>query len=426
MLATVSAASANSVWFAGDATVADLRWKTGVIRIAISASLLRESANIKNDSDVAGAIKRSIETWSRVADLDLRQISSDKMSASPTGPAGDGVSLITIAQTPENVLLFAKDPEGAAATTRVFYNRRGLITEADIVLNPYQQFSTDGTIGTFDLESTLTHEIGHLLGLKHSDVLGSTMHANYAKNGVFGLQRFMSRTLSADDIAAVRAIYGPRGDDVMCCGSINGELSVPGKQTRTMEVWLEDQAGRVHGSSKVAPGGEFSFAGLNEGKYRLFAHETRRAKNAIPAQEIGTAVVASGETTTVNAKATSGVGDLEINYLGFNGQLSDMAVSVSPGRSYMVYLGGRNLDPRDISIAFTSPDLFVVPGTIRSLDYGDEITVVAFEVRVLARASNGEYSIYAESRSGYRRAVIGGLTVDNFTNPWSSLSTFDD
>src|SRR4030095_3804166 len=151
---------------------------------------------------------------------------------------GDGVSLITIAQTPENVLLFSKDTENAAATTRVFYSRRGMITEADIVLNPYEQFSTDGTLGTFDLESTLTHEIGHLLGLSHSEVFGSTMHANYGKNGVFGSQRLISRTFAADDIAAVRALYGARGDDGECCGTIEGKLAVPGKPNRSIEVWI--------------------------------------------------------------------------------------------------------------------------------------------------------------------------------------------
>src|SRR5688500_18747810 len=224
-LAMASSVIANSALLAGDEAVTSLRWKAGPVRIAISASLLRESSNIKRQSDVAGAIARSLETWSRAADIEFSQVSTDKLSASPSGIAGDGVSLITIAQTPENVLLFAKDPENAAATTRVFYNR-GIITEADIVLNPYQQFSTDGTLGTFDLESTITHEIGHLLGLAHSSVLGSTMHSNYGKNGVFGLQNFSSRTLSADDLAAVRALYGVSDETVDCCGSIDGLVTV--------------------------------------------------------------------------------------------------------------------------------------------------------------------------------------------------------
>lgn len=425
-MAIASPAFANSVSLAGDSTLSELRWKSGIIRVSISASLLRESSNIKHDSDVAGAIKRSIDAWSRVAAIDLRQTTSEKLSASAAGPAGDGVSLITIAQTPENVLLFAKDPEGAAATTRVFYNRRGLITEADIVLNPYQQFSTDGTLGTFDLESTLTHEIGHLLGLRHSEVLGSTMHANYGKNGVLGVQRFSSRTLSAADIATVRAIYGARGADTECCGSVDGRLSIPGKQGRTINVWIEDEGGRVQGSTRASSGGDFGFAGLTAGKYRVFAHELSRAKNALPAQEIGSLVIVPGETTTVAAKGVAGAGDFEVNYLGANGQLSEMAVALSPGRSHTIYLGGRNLDPKDLSITFTSPDISFVPGTIRSLDYGDEISVVAFEIRVSPRAANGEYSIYAESRSGYRRALIGGLAVDNFAYPWASFTAFDD
>src|SRR5215218_2170698 len=226
LLAAASAAFANSVSLVGEEGITNLRWKAGVVRIAVSSSMLRENPNIKRDSDVAGAIKRSIDAWTAVANIEIHESSSDKQNASPAGSAGDGVSLITIAGTPENVLLFAKDPENAAATTRVFYNKRGTITEADIVLNPYIQFSTDGTIGTFDLESTLTHEIGHLLGLPHSLVFGSTMHANYGKNGVFGLQNFTSRTLSADDIAAIRAIYGSKSEDSECCGSIEGNISI--------------------------------------------------------------------------------------------------------------------------------------------------------------------------------------------------------
>ncbi|HVF31134.1 MAG TPA: matrixin family metalloprotease [Pyrinomonadaceae bacterium] len=426
-MAAISPVFAFSVPPTGDASIGELRWRAGVIRIAISPSLLRESSNIKSDSDVAGAIRRSIDSWSRVANVELRQVSSEKLSVSPSGPTGDGVSLITIAQTPENVLLFAKDPEGAAATTRIFYNRRGLITEADIVLNPYQQFSTDGTIGTFDLESTLTHEIGHLLGLPHSEVLGATMHASYGKNGIFGMQRLTSRTLATDDIASIRSIYGAR-EDSECCGRIDGKLLVPGKHARAIEVWVEDFFGRVHGSTKVGATGDFAFAGLREGKYRLFAHEPARTRNSIAAQEVGVASVTSGETSAVTAKVVTGGSqvDFGLTRLGFNGQLSQVAVAATPGRSYIVYLGGRNLDVKDISIGFNSPDLSVVQSSIRSLDYGEDISVVSFEVRVSARAKHGEYTLFAELRGSDRRAMIGGITVDNFFAPGSSFATFDD
>jgi hypothetical protein len=427
LMAAVASALANNVSLAGDEAVTNLRWKAGVIRIAISSSLLRDNPNIKRDSDVAGAIKRSIDAWSRVANIELQQVGSEKQSASPSGPAGDGVSLITIAATPENVLLFAKDPENAAATTRVFYNRRGTITEADIVLNPYQQFSTDGTLGSFDLESTLTHEIGHLLGLQHSSVFGSTMHANYGKNGLFGLQNFSSRTLSADDIAAVRAIYGSRSDDDdNCCGNVEGKLSLaPSKQPRNIEVWMEDSEGRVSSSGRTTTG-EFHFAGLMAGKYRVFAQESSKGRTASAVRNLGDVAVANAEIATLNQKLPAGLRDFDLNYLGFNGQLSEMAVSLSAGRSYTIYLGGRNLDPKRLSVSFTSPHITVVSGSLRSHDYGDDVSVVSLEIRIASRTPKGDYTIYAESDRGDRRAIVGGITVDNFANPWSSFANFEE
>jgi hypothetical protein len=425
MAAASTMALANSVSYAGDEGVTSLRWKTDVVRIAISSSLIRENPNIKTGSDVSAAVRRSIGAWSAVAHIEIQETSSDKQNASPAGVAGDGVSLITIAATPENVLLFSKDPENAAATTRVFYNKHGIITEADIVLNPYLQFSTDGTIGTFDLESTLTHEIGHLLGLEHSPVIGSTMHANYGKNGVFGLQSFTPRTLSADDIAAARAIYGVRSEESDCCGSIEGRLTVATKLSRTFDIWLEDSNGRVQASIRSTDG-EFRFSGLSPGKYRVFAQEGDLIKRVLAAHQIGEAIVVSGTTTTVNAKSVLGTRDFELNYLGFNGQLSEVAVSLSQGRTYVVYLGGKNLDPKKLSVTFTSPHLSVVPGSMRSLDYGEEVSVVSLEVKVSARASKGEYSIFAESERGARRAIIGGLTIDSFTNPWNTFATLQE
>ena len=416
-------AEANSV-LEPDGAESALRWRSGVIRIAISASLLRENPNIKKDSDVAGAIRRSIEAWSSVADVELVQAPSDKLSASPAGAIGDGVSLITIAATTENVLLFAKDPENAAATTRIFYNRRGLITEADIVLNPYQQFSTDGTLGTFDLESTLTHEIGHLLGLPHSLVYGSTMHENYGKNGVFGVQSFGSRTLSADDVASIRALYGVR-DDANCCGAISGRI-LGTKQPKNTHIWIEDLMGRVHGSTRLTAEGEFHFSGLMAGKYRVFGQETGQGRLRIAATHLGEATVVSGETSSVNAKLATGSRDLDVTYIGLNGQLSEMAVSLSAGRNYILYLGGRNLDPKKLTLNFTSPHISINPGTVRSHDYGDDLSVISFEVRVSPRAPRGEYSLYADSERGDRRALIGAISVDNTESSDTTTSGLDD
>src|SRR6478736_10281407 len=84
-LAAVVPGFANSVYLAGDEGVSNLRWKTGVVRISVSTSILRENPNIKHDSDVGGAIRRSLEAWSNVANVDFQQLNSDKQSASPSG-----------------------------------------------------------------------------------------------------------------------------------------------------------------------------------------------------------------------------------------------------------------------------------------------------------------------------------------------------
>lgn len=397
-----------------------LRWKNGAIRISLSSSLSRANQNIKADSDIAGAIERSFAAWERAGSPVFDLVWSDRQSVSAAGNSGDGISLITISQTPENLLLFSRDQGEISARTRVFFNGKNAITEADIVLNPYQQFSTDGSIGTFDLESTLTHEIGHLLGLEHSAVFGATMHDNYAKNGVFSLQSFSARTLSDGDIASLRGLYGVKDDPDNCCGRITGRILTTGKPARSIQVWAEDTAtGRVSAEASAAADGAFRLEGLPTGDYRLFAQGTAGTKGALPAENIGHYPVEKGRTVSVIKRIADRPGNTDLKYIGFNGQLSELAVTLNRGRSYTVLLGGKNLDTGKFAIEVKSPFLSIVPDSVTSYPHDNGLSVISFEIRVRPDTPPGEYSISIKGDNGERRTIIGGLTIEEFTNPWN-------
>ncbi len=67
-------------------------------------------------------------------------------------------------------------------------------------------WSASPGVGQLDYEAVVLHEVGHALGLTHSDVPGAVMLPNYSGQ----------RTLGADDIAGIRALYPP---DETCDGA---------------------------------------------------------------------------------------------------------------------------------------------------------------------------------------------------------------
>ncbi len=101
--------------------------------------------------------------------------------------------------------------EDALGVTRLRFDLErapGEIWDADIELNAVTERLAVGTpkLNEVDLDSLITHEMGHLLGLGHSLAAGATMMAGYEKGST------ELRSLSADDVAGICAIYPPGRD----------------------------------------------------------------------------------------------------------------------------------------------------------------------------------------------------------------------
>jgi matrixin len=407
-------------------TVHRLRWPKRTIQISFSNSLLTPGANIKPDSDVVGAAKRALARWASLANINFIVNWTSSTSVSPV-EGGDGVSLITIADTPENE---AFNSDSTTARTRVFFNpETGVIAEADVSINPQPraedgtalQFSTDGTPGTYDLEATFTHEIGHLLGLEHSTVLASTMQSRQAYNGTFGLPAMTERTLSEDDRQKIRSLYGP----AQRLGRIEGRLidnRTPGVLTPLsgVSIWAENVAtGRVMTSDVTAEDGTYELEGLAAGQYRVMVSSASADNTGAPPKfrsfEISNQVnVKTNAATPLNSNIVSAQAPaLNPKFIGLNAELSTVAVPLEAGKRVKLYLGGEGVDQvPGTSIAINSPYFTIDPATLAREQIQTPFPVISVELQVAPNAPFGDYTLRLQSNSGETAYVPGAITID--------------
>lgn len=166
---------------------------------------------ITESSDPVGAIRAATEAWNAIPQSSLRFRTPELSTVSPTG--ADGLHVVSFQDTPEN-----RDVVGdATAVTLFFSTATGVIRDTDIYMNPaidddaggVSPFSTDGSAGSYDILSTVLHELGHAFGANHTNVLGATMFQ-------FGRQaEVFAGTLTPDDIAFAVDVYpapGGQGD----------------------------------------------------------------------------------------------------------------------------------------------------------------------------------------------------------------------
>jgi predicted Zn-dependent protease len=403
------------------------RWPVTTITVALSTSLNSPPANIKAGSDVVGAARRALQRWAEVGNIQFVISSSTEFRVQQ-----DGVSLITV--SPASGVSFASPDQTGRA--RIFFDpSSGFISEGDVAVNPTTQFSTDGTAGTYDLETTLTHELGHVLGLEHSGLAGAIMQPRQTRNGTFDLPAIRRRRLSDDDRAGLRAIYGPLDG----LGELRGTVrNVAGGPVFGAHVVAEDIAtGRSLGGNITLPDGRYSIKALPAGQYRvvieplnepvLASEIATRTNTAYVGLQSALPVFRTLEVTTPVTIAENGVTPFDINvdgqqpflnprYLGLNSQLSTAAVPIVPGSSFTLFIGGDNLHSvPSTGIGITSPYFTVDPSSVQQFIFAGPtgpVQVLSFNVSVSLIVAPGDYSVRLVNSTGEIAYFTAGLTVD--------------
>jgi len=413
------------------------RWLISPILISFSSSLADPPPNIKHDSDVIATVRRALRHWEDACKVRFVEVTTSVQTVSPPH-LGDGVNLITVSVDNEPLFRSSENP----AMTRVFFDASGAITEADIALNPHQDFSTDGSPGTYDLESTLTHEIGHLIGLDHSGVIAATMQPRQAKNGTYGLPAFTQRTLSDDDKAAARSLYGPRSGSAGISGRLLTNNNGRAQTIFGAHVFAEDATGRVAAGSVTLANGEYRLDGLPSGEYRLIAQSLNGPVAAREISSSGSYATLAETTPAFRSFVGTGQNSSEITILrpnatvdspffvlsnpppslkpeliGMNDELSTAPLPLQPGKTFTIYVAGVGVDElRADGIFISSPLITVNARSFREEFFEVLYPVISFEITVSPDISRGDYSIHLVSPSGEQAYLAGAITIDSAQN----------
>jgi predicted Zn-dependent protease len=147
------------------------------------------NSTINDGSGGVNAVVSAIRAWRTVS------------SATTSSPAVRGSAPATITLNNNGRVCTGS----CLAATLTGYYSGSTITDADIYTNTKYKYTssgeTDGCSREYDIDGIMVHEVGHVIGIGHSNVAGATMYPSV------GSCNYNNRTLEADDIAAENDLY---------------------------------------------------------------------------------------------------------------------------------------------------------------------------------------------------------------------------
>jgi hypothetical protein len=197
-------------------------------------------------NEIEAVIQQSLSVWTSVSGSLLKASSLGTLQRSSVVAAcspSDGLNSICLNQADAGfalgVLAFTRvvsaDTIGQQISSTTAPSKFiGEILDADVLLRPGDvntQFATPSALAAnpnaYDLESILTHEIGHSFGFNHSGVWRAMMFPFASPPGQFTGTRATAQSpdapLSDDDRSGLRVLY-PDPTDTVHIGTISGHV----------------------------------------------------------------------------------------------------------------------------------------------------------------------------------------------------------
>ncbi len=179
---------------------------------AVALSITAPSRDLSED-EVIGVLSRSVATWNAVEcagtpiGYELIVLGDRTTCDGPLYRDGGG-NVNSVQFVLEGWAERMYDANAFAVTTVWHRRSTGEILDADLDLNerrgPYGICPADGCDErTVDLENVVTHELGHYLGLAHSEEVDATMYVSAVAGEVH------KRDLHADDVEGICTVYPP-------------------------------------------------------------------------------------------------------------------------------------------------------------------------------------------------------------------------
>ena len=171
-----------------------------------------------------GIVKRSLQRWTDIPTSDAMLMLEDPTVAADRADASDGV----------NTIGFTSDEsfrDSWVTATANWSIAAGKITQCDVKVSPYFVKNWAPQDPERLLEVVITHEIGHCLGLLHTEPhpmplwtgLPVAKDAGFLPDPVMSYSNSYGLELPPDDTVAVSLLY-PAGDFVESRGSIRGTV----------------------------------------------------------------------------------------------------------------------------------------------------------------------------------------------------------